>query len=83
MPKSENVSCLLVWFWLKIKFDIHIISDNWSVKAKRRKTTGTGRMRYLKIVHRVYRRGFKGLPVAKGLKGGKSGEKSSTATVSQ
>nr|XP_027196164.1 60S ribosomal protein L37-like [Dermatophagoides pteronyssinus] len=56
---------------------------NWSVKAKRRKTTGTGRMRYLKIVHRVYRRGFKGLPVAKGLKGGKSGEKSSTATVSQ
>ena len=33
--------------------------DNWGSKAKRRKTTGTGRMRHLKIVHRRFRNGFK------------------------
>lgn len=33
--------------------------DNWSEKAQRRKTTGTGRMRHLKIVHRRFRNGFK------------------------
>ncbi|KAH9388769.1 60S ribosomal protein L37 [Tyrophagus putrescentiae] len=33
---------------------------NWSVKAKRRKTTGTGRTKYLKIVHRVFKNGVKG-----------------------
>lgn len=33
--------------------------DNWSVKAKRRKTTGTGRCRYLKIVRRRFRNGFR------------------------
>merc|ERR1712050_552551 len=32
---------------------------NWSVKAKRRRTTGTGRMRHLKIVHRRFRNGFR------------------------
>jgi len=31
---------------------------NWSVKAKRRKTTGTGRMSYLKKVQRRFRNGF-------------------------
>uniref|UniRef100_A0A646QC14 Ribosomal protein L37 n=1 Tax=Hemiscolopendra marginata TaxID=943146 RepID=A0A646QC14_9MYRI len=32
---------------------------NWSVKGQRRKTTGTGRMRYLKIVFRRFRNGFR------------------------
>lgn len=32
--------------------------DNWSEKAKRRKTTGTGRMRYLKTVTRRFRNSF-------------------------
>ncbi|XP_070563834.1 large ribosomal subunit protein eL37A-like [Ptychodera flava] len=32
---------------------------NWSIKAKRRKTTGTGRMRHLKVVHRRFRNGFR------------------------
>lgn len=42
-----------------------LILDNWSVKAKRRKTTGTGRMRHLKIVRRRFRNGFRvGLPAA-------------------
>ena len=33
--------------------------DNWSVKAIRRKTTGTGRMRYLKNVPRRFKTGFR------------------------
>ncbi|KAK9446704.1 60S ribosomal protein eL37 [Limtongia smithiae] len=32
---------------------------NWSVKAKRRKTTGTGRERYLKTVDRKFKNGFR------------------------
>ncbi|KAI9757371.1 MAG: hypothetical protein M4579_003485 [Chaenotheca gracillima] len=36
---------------------------NWSEKAKRRKTTGSGRMRYLKTVPRKFKNGFQtGLP---------------------
>ncbi|CCX32530.1 60S ribosomal protein L37 [Pyronema domesticum] len=31
---------------------------NWSEKAKRRKTTGTGRMQYLKNVSRRFKNGF-------------------------
>ncbi|POI33404.1 hypothetical protein CIB84_002845 [Bambusicola thoracicus] len=31
------------------------IPDNWSAKAKRRNTTGTGRMRHLKKVYRRFR----------------------------
>ncbi|EGC39592.1 hypothetical protein DICPUDRAFT_52603 [Dictyostelium purpureum] len=34
-------------------------SYNWSVKAIRRKTTGTGRTRYLKTVHKRFNSGFK------------------------
>jgi large subunit ribosomal protein L37e len=33
-------------------------TDNWSDKAKRRKTTGTGRMRYLADVSRRFKNGF-------------------------
>jgi hypothetical protein len=33
-------------------------TDNWSEKAKRRKTTGTGRMRTLKHVARKFANGF-------------------------
>ncbi|KAL2294230.1 hypothetical protein Nmel_007955 [Mimus melanotis] len=35
------------------------ILDNWSAKAKRRNTTGTGRMRHLKKVYRRFRNGFR------------------------
>ena len=34
------------------------ITDNWSEKAKRRKTTGSGRMRSLRLVHRRFTNGF-------------------------
>ncbi|CAI6337738.1 unnamed protein product [Periconia digitata] len=44
---------------------------NWGEKAKRRKTTGTGRMRYLKGVTRRFSNGFRtGVPA--GSKGPKS-----------
>ena len=36
-----------------------ILIDNWSVKAKRRNTQGTGRMRYLKHVFRRAKNGFR------------------------
>ncbi|KAJ7357763.1 60S ribosomal protein L37 [Desmophyllum pertusum] len=32
---------------------------NWSIKAKRRKTTGTGRMRHLKVLYRQFKNGFR------------------------
>ena len=34
-------------------------ADNWSVKAKRRNTTGTGRMKHLLSVQRRFRNGFR------------------------
>ncbi|EZA49608.1 putative 60S ribosomal protein L37-A [Ooceraea biroi] len=38
-------------------------SYNWSIKAKRRRTTGTGRVQHLKVVCRKFKNGFReGLP---------------------
>mmetsp|Transcript_29139 Transcript_29139/g.58191 ORF Transcript_29139/g.58191 Transcript_29139/m.58191 type:complete len:89 (-) Transcript_29139:34-300(-) len=34
-------------------------SFNWSEKAKRRRTTGTGRMRHLKTMTRKFKNGFR------------------------
>ncbi|PPR06067.1 hypothetical protein CVT24_004225 [Panaeolus cyanescens] len=42
-----------------------IRSYEWGQKAKRRKTTGTGRMRYLKDVSRRFKNGFRENTVAK------------------
>jgi len=39
-------------------------SYEWGQKAKRRKTTGTGRMRYLKHVPRRFKNGFRENTVA-------------------
>uniref|UniRef100_A0AAZ3R0P4 60S ribosomal protein L37 n=1 Tax=Oncorhynchus tshawytscha TaxID=74940 RepID=A0AAZ3R0P4_ONCTS len=33
--------------------------NNWSAKAKRRSTTGTGRIRHLRVVYRRFRNGFR------------------------
>ena len=33
--------------------------DNWSIKAQRRRTTGTGRMKHLKLVQRRFKNGFR------------------------
>merc|ERR1712198_448927 len=45
-------------------------SFNWGSKAKRRKTTGTGRMRHLKNVHRRSTNGFREGTFAKSQKKG-------------
>ncbi|KAI9860041.1 MAG: 60S ribosomal protein L37A [Trichoglossum hirsutum] len=42
--------------------------NNWGEKAKRRKTTGTGRMKYLKTVARRFKNGFQ-IGTPKGAKG--------------
>lgn len=34
---------------------VFVSLDNWSAKAKRRSTTGTGRMRHMKVVFRRFR----------------------------
>ena len=39
--------------------NVFIIIVTWGSKAKRRKTTGTGRMRYMKNVQRRFRNGFR------------------------
>jgi large subunit ribosomal protein L37e len=39
-------------------------SYEWGQKAKRRKTTGTGRMRYLKDVSRRFKNGFRYVPTS-------------------
>ena len=38
-----------------------IMQDGWSKKVQQRKGTGTGRMRYLKTIPRVYKNQIKGL----------------------
>ncbi|XP_015784996.1 60S ribosomal protein L37 [Tetranychus urticae] len=43
--------------------DRRIRKFNWSVKAIRRKTTGTGRCRHLRRVHRRFRNGFRSAPI--------------------
>lgn len=50
-------------------------ADNWSVKAKRRKTTGSGRMRHLKKVQRRFRNGFREGSQAKSKKAVKAAAK--------
>lgn len=36
-----------------------LLTVNWSQKALRRRTTGTGRMRYLKTIPRKFKNGFR------------------------
>jgi len=53
------------------------------VKAIRRKTTGTGRMRHMKIVHRRFRNGFQEGTVAKSRKRAAAAAPPSTAVVAK
>ena len=48
LPSLENVHFLLTL-------------DGWSLKVQQRKGTGTGRMRYLKTIPRVFKNQIKGL----------------------
>jgi hypothetical protein len=40
---------------------IIIILDGWSLKVQQRKGVGTGRMRYLKTIPRIFKNNIKGL----------------------
>ncbi|PPS08585.1 hypothetical protein GOBAR_AA12065 [Gossypium barbadense] len=53
---SENLNLDEGW---QIKVFFFLDLDNWSMKAIRRKTTGTGRMRYLRHVPRRFKTGFR------------------------
>ena len=59
-----------------------LFSVNWSVKANRRKTTGTGRMRHLKIVYRRFKNGFREGSQAKSQKR-KGGAAATSSAASQ
>ena len=43
------------------KCRIIVILDGWATKTQQRKGTGTGRMRYLKTIPRVFKNQIKGL----------------------
>lgn len=47
------------------RHDVNPLADNWAAKALRRRTTGTGRMRYLKTLPRKFKNGFREGTVAK------------------
>lgn len=54
-----------------IRLTVFSATVNWGEKAKRRKTTGSGRMRSLRDVHRRFQNGFQtGTP--KGARGPES-----------
>ncbi|KAK4772077.1 hypothetical protein SAY86_013852 [Trapa natans] len=57
---------------------------NWSVKAIRRKTTGTGRMRYLRHVPRRFKTGFREVMefIMNGALGTQAAPKKATAAAS-
>jgi hypothetical protein len=50
MSTDLRIPAYMVFFFLR--------TVNWSEKAKRRKTTGSGRMRSLRDVHRRFLNGF-------------------------
>lgn len=54
---SYQSRALVVFVWLFLSFVLSV--DNWSIKAKRRRTEGTGRMRYVKTITRRLKNGFR------------------------
>lgn len=63
MRKSRAVSLSLIlpsfYFWFLSDITKHSLTVEWGQKAKRRRTTGTGRMRYLKDLPRRFKNGFR------------------------
>lgn len=47
------------FFLIRTPTKLMFFLDNWSVKAQRRRTTGTGRMKHLKIIQRRFKNGFR------------------------
>jgi large subunit ribosomal protein L37e len=56
-------------------------SFQWSEKARRRKTTGTGRMKHLKVVFRRFRNGFREGTLAKSRKPHRQAAGTTTTTT--
>jgi hypothetical protein len=54
MIRFFGLGVMIMFFWL-----FWWVLDNWSVKVIRRKTTGTGRMRYLRHLPRRFKSGFR------------------------
>jgi len=59
MPNRDTVSLMFSLFIPIYSPPCFVAVDNWGEKAIRRRTTGTGRMRHLKIVARRFRNGFR------------------------
>ena len=56
---ANSLYCLVIInFQIIMSVCFHLL-DNWGEKAKRRHTTGTGRMRHLKKVHRRFKNQFR------------------------
>ena len=56
-PRAKTRSCMtLKQYYLA---DFYMLLVEWAQKAKRRSTTGTGRMRYLKDLPRRFKNGFR------------------------
>ncbi|KAF9596676.1 hypothetical protein IFM89_012875 [Coptis chinensis] len=65
LPVSEKYKSLFFIFlllgfnWTTKKTNLMNVEDNWSVKAIRRKTTGTGRMKYMRHLPRRFKSNFR------------------------
>ena len=56
--KYATVSYIKLYVYIPVFTTIKSIVD-WAKKAKRRRTTGTGRMRYMKHLPRLFKNGFR------------------------
>jgi hypothetical protein len=60
LPWSQDAIMYVYLLPLKSGFShIHSGLDEWATKAKRRRTTGSGRMRFLKTLPRRFKNGFR------------------------
>ncbi|KAJ3097058.1 60S ribosomal protein L37A [Phlyctochytrium bullatum] len=60
-PRSGTVSTWSLYISSELGNDLLFLQNTveWSEKGKRRKTTGTGRCRYLKTISRRFKNGFR------------------------
>ena len=78
LPKLEHVRFIyghvqIISNYIYIYIYIYLLfTVEWAQKAKRRRTTGTGRMRHLKNLPRRFKNGFREGTTAKSLKASKS-----------
>ncbi|KAL8839055.1 MAG: hypothetical protein Q9170_001891 [Blastenia crenularia] len=62
-PSISLVEATFYCKYAELELTTWFTTDNWGMKAKRRKTTGTGRMRTMKEIPRKFKNGFQtGVP---------------------